>query len=106
MELALATGVNEVSPPALSSSKSKELARQALRLAGEDATRNAEALADSLGAEVGRLHSASGQGGEQGPRPMQMRAVAYESMKTDVAETYNAGEIRVVASVSAQFELE
>jgi hypothetical protein len=106
MEQALATGVNEVSPPALSSSKSKELARQALRLAGEDATRNAEALAESLGAKLGDIYGASGQGGEQGPRPMMARAVAYESMKTDVAETYTAGEIRVVATVQAQFELE
>ena len=106
MEQALTTGVNEVSPPVLSSSKSKELARQALRLAAEDATRNAEALADSLGASLGDVYGASGQGGEQGPRPMMARAVAYESMKTDVAETYSAGEIRVVASVQAQFELE
>jgi uncharacterized protein YggE len=106
MEQALATGVNEVSPPQLSSSKSKELARQALRMAGEDATRNAEALADSLGAKLGEVYSTSGQGGAEGPRPMMARAVAYESMKTDVAETYSAGEIRVVASVQAQFELE
>lgn len=106
MEQALATGVNEVSPPMLSSSKSKDLARAALRLAGEDATRNAEALADSLGASLGEIYSASGQGGEQGPRPMMMRAAAMESMKADVAETYSAGEIRVMASVQAQFELE
>jgi uncharacterized protein YggE len=106
MEQALTTGVNEVSPPALSSSKSKELARRALRLAAEDATRNAEELADSLGAELGEVYGASGQGGEQGPQPMRMRAAAMESMKADVAETYSAGEIRVVASVQAQFELE
>ena len=84
----------------------KALAREALRMAGEDATRNAEALADSLGAELGEVYSASGQGGEQGPRPMPMRAAAMDSMKTSVAETYSAGEIRVSASVQAQFELE
>jgi len=106
MEQALATGVNEVSPPQLSSSKSKALAREALRMAGEDATRNAEALADSLGAELGEVYSASGQGGEQGPRPMMVQAMAMERMKTDVAETYSAGEIRVSATVQAQFELE
>lgn len=106
MEQALATGVNEVSPPRLSSSKSKDLARQALRLAGEDATRNAEALADSLGADVSRLYSASGQGGGMEPPPMMMRAMAMEQMKGDVAETYSAGEIRVTATVQAQFELE
>jgi len=106
MEQALTTGVNEVSPPVLSSSKSKELARAALRLAGEDATRNAEALADSLGAELGEVYSASGQGGEEGPRPMMMRAAAMDMAKTNVAETYSAGEIRVTASVQAQFELE
>ncbi len=106
MEQALTTGVNEVSPPQLSSSKSKELSRQALRLAGEDATRNAEALADSLGADLGPIYSASGQGGEQGPQPMMMRAASMDAMKGSVAETYSAGEIRVSATVQAQFELE
>lgn len=105
MEKALATGVNEVSPPMLSSSKRKELARQALRLAGEDATRNAEAIADSLGAELGQLYGASGQGSGPEPRPMMaMRAMSME--KADVSETYSAGEIRVTANVSAQFEIE
>lgn len=106
IEQTLATGVNEVSPPVLSSSKSKELARAALRLAGEDATRNAEALADSLGASLGEVYSATGQGGEPpSPPPMMMKAMRAE-MAGDVAETYAAGEIRVTASVQAQFELE
>jgi uncharacterized protein YggE len=105
MEKSLATGVNEVSPPMLSSSKRKELARQALALAAEDAKRNAEAIADPLDAEVGRLYGASGQGGGEPPRPMMaMRAMSAE--KLDVAETYSAGEIRVTATVSAQFEIE
>jgi hypothetical protein len=107
MEKALATGVNEVSPPVLSSSKRKELAREALRLAGEDATRNAEAIADSLGAEVGRLYGASGHGSGEPPRPMMaMRAMSMEMGDAKVAETYSAGEIRVTASVNAQFEIE
>lgn len=106
MEKALATGVNEVSPPMLSSSKRKDLERQALRAAGEDAKRNAEAIADSLGAEVGTLYAASGQGGGNQPQPMMMRNAAMESMKADVSETYSAGEIRITATVNAQFELE
>jgi uncharacterized protein YggE len=105
MEKTLATGVNEVSPPVLSSSKRKELARQALALAAEDAKRNAEAIADPLDAEVGRLYGASGQGSGEPPRPMMaMRAMSAEKM--DVAETYSAGEIRVTATVNAQFEIE
>lgn len=106
MEQALATGVNEVSPPVLSSSKRKELTRQALRAAGEDARRNAEAIADSLGAEVGRLYGATGQGGGEPPRPMMAMRAASMEMKADVSETYAAGEIRISATVSAQFELE
>ena len=106
MEQALATGVNEMGPPALSSSRSKELARDALRRAGEDAQRNAEAIADSLGARVGELYSASGQGGGEPPQPMMMRAMAMDAAKVNVAETYSAGEIRVTASVQAQFEIE
>ena len=106
MEQALATGVNEMGPPTLSSSRSKELARDALRRAGEDAQRNAEAIADSLGARVGELYSASGQGGGDAPQPMMMRAMAMDAAKVNVAETYSAGEIRVTASVQAQFEIE
>ena len=37
---------------------------------------------------------------------MMVQAMAMERMKTDVAETYSAGEIRVSATVQAQFELE
>lgn len=107
MEKSLETGVNEVSPPTLFSSKRKELAREALRLAGHEARLNAEAIADSLGAELGALHGASGQGGGEPPRPMMnMRAMAMSAEKMDVAETYAAGEIRITASVNAQFEIE
>jgi len=106
MEQALATGVNDVSPPVLSSSKRKELERSALRLAGEDARRNAEAIADSLGAEVGQLYGASGQGRGDQPPPMMMRAAAMEIAKADVAATYSAGEVRVTAQISAKFEIE
>jgi len=108
MEQALATGVNNVSPPALSSSKSKELYRAALRAAAEDAMRNADELADSLGADLGPVWSASGQadGGMQpGPRPMMMAAMADGRAKVEVAESYSAGEIRYTASVQAQFEV-
>jgi len=107
MEKVLATGVNEVSPPLLSSSRSKQLAREAMRIAGEDALRNAEAIADSLGAEVGALYGASGQGGGEPPRPMMaMRAKTMAADSMAVAETYSAGEIRVTATVNAQFEIE
>lgn len=107
MEKSLETGVNEVSPPTLFSSKRKELARQALSLAAEDARRNAEAIVGPLGAGVGELFGASGQGSGEPPRPMPMMAMrAMSAEKMDVAETYSAGEIRVTASVNAQFEIE
>jgi hypothetical protein len=104
MERALATGVNEVGAPQLSSSRHAELAREALALAAEDARRNAQAIATPLGADLGELVNASGEGGEQPPGPM-VRSMAMERMKADVAETYSAGEVRISATVSAQFAL-
>lgn len=108
MEQALATGVNDVGPPALSSSKEKALYRGAIRAAAEDARLNAEALADSLGAGLGELYGASGSadGGSPGPQPMMMAAMDGARMKTEVAQTYEAGQIKFTATVSAQFEIE
>lgn len=107
MEQALATGVNSVSPPVLSSSRERELYRAALAAAARDAELNAETLAEALDARVGRAWSVSGDGsgGRPEPRALMMRSMADGMAKAEVAETYSAGEIRYTAQVQAQFEL-
>jgi uncharacterized protein len=50
-------GINNVSDPALESSKADELQRQALAKAAEDARVKAKVLADTLGVKLGPIHT-------------------------------------------------
>jgi uncharacterized protein YggE len=105
VEAAVEAGVNQVSPPQLDSSKRKDVEREALRVAAEDARKNAEVLAKSLDAVLGQVISIDARSNE--PRPpvryaANMRAMAAES---DAAETYNAADLTFDAAVTVVFEL-
>ena len=105
IEGAVGTGVNQVSPPQLDSSKRKETYREALRAAVADAKANASTLADSLGAGLGQVISINT--GANAPRPpvpypTGVRAMAVES---DAAESYNPADLSFNAVVTAVFEL-
>jgi uncharacterized protein YggE len=106
IEGAVNAGVNRVSPPRFDSTKRKELYREALALAAADARENASVLAETLDAKLGEALSVSA-GNNYQPRPPQpmMRA---EMAMSDAApsETYNTGDIRFEATVSASFALE
>ena len=105
IEGAVDAGVNEVSPPALFSTREPDLRREALAAASRDALANAEAIAASLGVSVGPVVEVNAaQGGV--PRPMRFE-MAEMAMAADgaAAETYSVGNIRVEASVTATFEL-
>lgn len=101
-------GVNQVSPPVLESSRSKELSRQALTAAAEDARSKAQLLADTLGVKLGAIRSISAQDVHI-PQPvmakaMMMRADAgMESGNSQMG--FEAGEIKINASVQADFDL-
>lgn len=100
-------GVNQVNPPALESSKAKEVQNQALAKAALDAQSKARLLADTLGVKLGSLRSLSENGGGQpSPQPM-MKAMAMRSAAADSNESagIETGEIRYSASVSAEFDL-
>ncbi len=104
IEGAVDAGVNEVSPPQLDSSRRRELHREALAKAAEDARANAEVLATTLGANLGPVRSVSAADMGGIPRPMQARVMMAES--ADAAATYQAGDIRFEAQVNATFDLE
>lgn len=104
IEGAVDAGVNEVSPPQLDSSRRRELHREALAKAAEDARANAEVLATTLGASLGPVRSVSSADMVGIPRPMQARVMMAES--ADAAATYQAGDIRFEARVNASFDLE
>lgn len=100
------SGVNHVNPPALESSRARDLENQALVKAAEDARDRARLLAQTLGVKLGAVRSVSAhQSGP--PPPVMMKAMA---MRAD-AESGNAemgialGEIRYQAQVQAEFDL-
>ena len=104
MERASDAGVNQMSGVQMASSKEKEFYREALAEAAEDARRNAEVLAKTLDAKLGKVRSiATTHVSAQPPiRPMARAAMAESAG----ADTYQAGEIRFNANVTVEFELD
>jgi uncharacterized protein YggE len=103
---AVESGANRITGTSFGSSKKEEHQRAALAKAADDAQASAQVLAKSLGVKLGRLHSLSANesGGE--PQPLfyqaRMKSMAAEA---PAAATYEAGEIRFSASVTADFDL-
>lgn len=105
IEGAVSAGVNMVQPPQLDSSRRKQVQREALRAAAEDARANALELAESLGTELGRVMSISS--GDNTPYPHASRAANMFSMGAaqDATESYNAAGLSFNAVVTVVFEL-
>jgi len=98
-------GVNQVSPPALYSSKRRDAYREALSNAVEDARRNAEHVAKSLGAKLGPVMDVNAGGHTPSPRPqMNVRAMAMADGAAE--ESYNAADLTYNANISVVFELD
>ncbi len=108
VEGAVAAGVNQVSPPALDSTERRKTYRAALAAAAVDARANAETLAASLGVRLGPVIRIDAGSGDRPPPQPRMRGVQEISVMSAVVapETYQAGDIRFDAAVSAVFALE
>jgi hypothetical protein len=105
IEGAVGTGVNQVSPPQIKSSKDRDAYRDALAKAAEDARANAAQLAATLGVKLGPVISIN-SGGNYQPPMLHARAMGVQAdMSESAAQTYNAGQLSYQASVSAVFEL-
>jgi uncharacterized protein YggE len=108
LEKGMTAGANLVQEPVLDSSKRKELERQALALAVDDARQNAEVLARSVGMKVGGARSVSGNGAFVPPQPMPMVAMARGAMAeaaVEAPQTYQTGELVFTASASVTYDL-
>lgn len=107
---AVRAGVNQVSPPVLDSSKRRDLYRAALAKAVQDARKNAEALAGSLDVDIGDVLQISAA--SRMPMPLPIARAGVAQMEMALAETgasmvaFQAGEMRLEATVMAVFELE
>lgn len=104
MERATSLGVNQVNGPYFSSSREAELHREALRLAAEDARRNAQVVATALGASLGPVRSIRADDASLPPPPgPQARMMMAEAASAE--QSYEVGEMNFSARVNAVFDL-
>jgi len=108
IERSVRVGVNQVSPPALDSSRRRDAYREALAKAAEDARRNATVLAETLDVDLGDVVQINAGGYSPPPMPIMRGGMAAARMaESDAgAATYNPGEMRLEAHVNAVFELD
>ena len=105
LERAVDVGVNQVGDPALDSSRRKELEREAMSLAVQDARLNAEALARAAGVRLGPVRSLNGSASGP-PMPMYRAQVAMADAAAAPPEaTYQPGEMKFNANVNAEYDL-
>lgn len=106
LERSVDAGVNQVGDPMLDSSRRKDLEREAMTKAVEDARLNAETLARAAGAKLGPVRMLNG--GASGP-PMPMyrvqAAMADAAAPPPPEATYQPGEMKFNANVSAEYDL-
>ena len=104
LERAVDAGVNQVGDPMLDSSRRKDLEREAMTKAVEDARLNAEALARAAGAKLGAVRTLSASGSAP-PMPMYRAAMAVADAKMAPEATYQAGDMKFSANVNAEYDL-
>jgi uncharacterized protein YggE len=106
IERAVDAGVNEVGDPLLDSSRRKDLEREAMVLAVQDARRNAETLAGAAGVKLGAVRSLGGSASAP-PVPLYRQRVAMADMAAAPSPeaTYQTGEMKFSASVAAEYDL-
>ncbi|MFQ5634500.1 MAG: SIMPL domain-containing protein [Gammaproteobacteria bacterium] len=102
---AVRAGVNRVSPPVLDSTRRRDARREALAAAAEDARRNAEALAGTLGVRLGPVMQINAGSPKPMPQPVARAGMAQLGLAEAGAATYNPGDMRVEARVGAVFAL-
>jgi uncharacterized protein YggE len=106
VERAVDLGVNQIGDPQLDSSRRRDLEREALAKAVEDAHANAEAVAKAAGARVGapRVISAT-SGFVPAPVPMQLKVTAARMEASDAGQSYQSGQLGFTANVQVEYEL-
>jgi uncharacterized protein YggE len=106
LERAIDAGANQVGDPMLDSSRRKELEREAMTKAVEDARLNAETLARAAGAKLGSIRTLNG-GASGPPIPMYRvhAAMADSAAPAPPEATYVAGEMKFNANASVEYDL-
>lgn len=105
LEQAVDAGANQLGDPALDSSRRKELEREALARAVDDARLNAEALARAAGAKLGAVRTVSGAGSMPPPMPVYRGTMAMADAKMAPEAAYQTGDMKFSASVNVEYDL-
>jgi uncharacterized protein YggE len=105
VEKATDLGVNQLGDPRLESSKRRDLEREALAKAVQDARLNAEAVAKAAGVKLGAARTLSASSGFV-PVPMtRMKTMAMAAEAADAAQSYQSGEMTFTGQVQVEYDL-
>lgn len=106
LERATDLGVNQMGDPQLDSSKRRELEREALAKAVEDARLNADAVAKAAGARLGPARMISANSGVVAPpMPMRVKTMAAAEAADSAAQTYQSGQMTFNGMVQIEYDL-
>jgi uncharacterized protein len=98
-------GVNQLGDPRLDSSKRRDLEREALAKAVEDARANAETIAKAAAGKLGPARTISATSGFQGPPPIPMRMKAMAAEASDASQSYQSGQMSFSGNVQIEYDL-
>jgi uncharacterized protein YggE len=106
LERAVDAGVNQIGEPRLDSSRRRDLEREALAKAVEDARLNAEAVAKAAGARLGAPRTISASSGfVPPPMPMRVKATAMYAEASDASQSYQSGQMAFNGTVQIEYDL-
>jgi len=105
LEKAVDAGVNQAGDPVLDSTRRKELERQAMTKAVEDARLNAETLATAAGVKLGTVRTLNGNASPPSVPIYRAKAMMAADAVESSEETYQAGEMKFSAMVNAEYDL-
>ena len=107
IERAVSAGVNQVSDPVLDSTQRKQLERQAMTLAVQDARLNAETLAQAAGVGLGAVRTISASGASPVMPMYRSKMVMADAAAAPPAPeaSYQPGEMKFSTSINAEYDL-
>jgi uncharacterized protein len=106
LERATDLGVNQLGDPRLDSSKRRELEREALAKAVEDARANADTVAKASGGKLGAARTISASSGfVPPPMPMARMKVAMAAEAADASQSYQSGQMSFTGTVQIEYDL-
>jgi hypothetical protein len=106
LERAVDAGVNQVGDPMLDSTRRKDLERQAMGLAVQDARQNADTLARAAGVKLGPIRVLNASSAPHVVPLYRSKMVMADAAAAPAPEaTYQPGEMKFSATVAAEYDL-